>query len=91
MNVFGTDVIMKKTLPIKCRINVEQRIISNSMSMLGYKPGLEFDRIDNDKGYVIGNLQMLKNKLKSKAINLTRDDVLFLILFEEKNTHVQKE
>lgn len=48
---------------------------------LGYKEGLEIDRIDNNKGYSKSNCQMLtpsENKLKQSVINLTKEDVLFI-------------
>lgn len=48
---------------------------------LGYREGLEIDRIDNDKGYSKENCQLLtpdENKLKQKAINLTPMDIHFI-------------
>lgn len=48
---------------------------------LGYREGLEIDRINNDKGYSKENCQLLtpdENKLKQKAINLTPMDIHFI-------------
>lgn len=53
----------------------------NDIINMGYKSGLEIDRIDNDKGYSKENCQCItpeENKLKQGVINLTKEDVIFI-------------
>lgn len=72
-NIEVSDVIMPKNCPVFKKYELKKEISAKS----GPKPwSPSLDRIDNTKGYVKGNIQVISNKANTMKGNATPEELL---------------
>ena len=72
-NIEVSDVVMPKKCPVFSQYELKKEI-SNISGPKPWSPSL--DRIDNTKGYVKGNVQVISNKANTMKGNATPEELL---------------